>query len=63
MQTEEHGSPLTKSVAAQPVRGVLYALVQAWEKPATCWNCDRLMAACEMERREASTKYHEKSCL
>lgn len=36
IQLEEHALPLIKSVAVQPARGVLYASVQAWEKPATC---------------------------
>ena len=56
MQPEEHALPLMKSVAVQPVRGVLYASVQDWEKPETRWNCDRVMAR-EVEIRKPRTKY------
>lgn len=62
MQFKEQALPLIKSTVAQPVRGALYAAVQAWEKPVTCWNCDRVMAR-EAEKREASTKYHERNLL
>lgn len=62
MQLEEQALPLIKSVVAQPDRGALYAAVQAWEKPVTCWNCDRVMAR-ETEKREASIKHHERNLL